>query len=516
MTVLGAELAGRPVIIGAGLAGLMTALHLAPEPVVVLSKSRLGDDVASAKAQGGVAAAMGGDDDPRFHAADTIDAGDGLCDPAVVSAITAAASGAIEELLRLGVPFDRGGDGNLALGLEAAHGRHRIVHAAGDGTGHAILLAVIAAVRRTPSITVLEEFEARRLVMRDGAIAGVLAIGPEGALLLPSRRIVIATGGLGYLYRYTTNPRGSFGQGIALAARAGAALADMEFVQFHPTALDVGLDPMPLVSEAVRGEGAILVDETGSRFMAHEGRAELEPRDVVARAVWRHRARGHRVYLDARSALGARFATRFPGIAAQCRRAGIDPATDLIPVRSAAHYHMGGIAVDHAGRSSVAGLWACGEAAATGLHGANRLASNSLLEAAVCGGWVAQSVAGMPAGTGLALPPVDVPAAADPGLVRGIMEEQVGVLRSAPSLSAAIEALWPLARDGGPAADPAMIGLIVATAALSRSESRGGHWRSDFPQAEPAQASRRVLQLGDAEAVARDVTGGSAARARGG
>ncbi len=501
MTIRTENLAGQPVIIGAGLAGLMTALHLAPEPVVVLSKFGLGADAASGEAQGGVAAAVGQDDDPRFHAADTISAGDGLCDPAVVAEITASGSRVIDELARLGVPFDRAVDGRFALGLEAAHGRRRIVHAAGDGTGRAILRAVIEAVRRTRSITVLEEFEARRLILHDGAIAGVLAIGPDGALLLPSNRVVIATGGLGYLYRHTTNPKGSFGQGLALAARAGAELADMEFVQFHPTALEVGLDPMPLISEAVRGEGAILVDETGERFMAGQGRGELEPRDVVARAVWHRIAAGHRVFLDAREALGAEFIQHFPGITAHCAAAGIDPATALIPVRPAAHYHMGGIAVDHAGRSSVPGLWACGEAAATGLHGANRLASNSLLEAAVCGGWVAESIAGAASGKPRSLPPQDVPQAAEPGLVRSIMEEKVGVIRSRQSLTGAIERLLPLAQ-GGAVSDPAMIGLMIATAALLRSESRGGHWRSDFPEASPAQASRRVLTLADVETIA--------------
>lgn len=510
------ELAGRPVIVGAGLAGLMTALHLAPEPVVVLSKSPLGADVASAEAQGGVAAAIGADDDARFHAADTISAGDGLCDPNVVAQITAAASNAVDELSRLGVPFDRAGDGRLALGLEAAHGRRRIVHAAGDGTGRAILRAVIEAVRRTPSIAILEEIEARRLILRDGAIAGVLAIGADGALLLPSQRVVIATGGLGYLYRHTTNPKGSFGQGLALAARAGAELADMEFVQFHPTALDVGLDPMPLVSEAVRGEGAILIDEVGNRFMAGQARAELEPRDVVARAVWRHIAAGHQVFLDARAALGSRFATRFPGIAAQCLAAGINPAVEPIPVRPAAHYHMGGIAVDHAGRSSVPGLWACGEAAATGLHGANRLASNSLLEAAVCGSWVADSVAGTVVRPARPLALVTVPPQADPTPVRAIMEDKVGVIRSRPSLVAAIGALLPLARGNGPASEPALVGLAIATAALLRAESRGGHWRIDHPVAEPSQASRKVLCLRDVEAVARRAAAESAEFAIGG
>jgi L-aspartate oxidase len=508
---------GQPIVIGAGLAGLMAALHLSPEPVIVLAKAPLGRGAASAWAQGGIAAAVGAGDDPAMHAADTLAAGDGLCDPAAVARITAAAQDAITELVRRGVAFDRTADGRLALGLEAAHRRHRIVHAGGDGSGREVMRALVAAVRQTPSITVLEGFEARRLIVHDGEIAGVvaagLAAGPAGPLVLPTARVIIATGGIGGLYRRTTNPAGAIGDGLALAARTGAALADMEFVQFHPTALDVDRDPMPLVSEAVRGEGAILVDETGDRFMAEYSRAELEPRDVVARAMWRRLHEGHRVFLDARSCLGSRFAERFPGIAAMCRAAGVDPAAMPIPVRPAAHYHMGGIAVDEAGRSSITGLWVCGEAAATGLHGANRLASNSLLEAVVCARWVAESVAGMAArkpgtfGSNLApswIHPLPLPA--DPAAVRDIMMEKVGVLRDRTGLLAAIEALRPMALSDGPAGDPALAGLLVATAALSRTESRGSHCRTDFPGHSPAYARRQTLRFDGGEV---DVTADS-------
>jgi L-aspartate oxidase len=331
--------------------------------------------------------------------------------------------------------------------------------------------------------------------------------------VLPTTGVIIATGGLGGLYRRTTNPTGATGGGLALAARAGAALGDMEFVQFHPTALDVDLDPMPLVSEAVRGEGATLVDETGARFMAEYGRAELEPRDVVARAMWRRLHEGHRIFLDARTCLGSRFAERFPGIAATCRAAGVDPATMPIPVRPAAHYHMGGIAVDEAGRSSITGLWACGEAAATGLHGANRLASNSLLEAAVCARFVAESVAGTAASRltktyRRQLKPSwsrPLPPTADAAPVRDIMMEKVGVLRDRSGLLTAIDALRPMAVSDAPTSDPAVVGLLVATAALARRESRGSHCRTDFPDRFPAGAHRLTLRFNDNEVA---VTGG--------
>jgi L-aspartate oxidase len=394
MTVVTRNIGRAPVIVGGGIAGLLTALRLVPLPVVVLTKAQLETEASSAWAQGGIAAAIGPGDDPELHLADTLAAGDGLCEVDVARRVTAAGPDAIELLLRYGVRFDRDHVGALRLGLEAAHRRHRIVHAAGDGTGREIMRALAAAVRETPSIIVMEGVEARRLMVADGAVTGVLAASERGdAMLLPTGRVLMATGGIGGLFLHTTNPRGSFGQGLSLAAGAGAALIDMEFVQFRPTALDVGEHPLTLVSEAVRGDGAILIDSTGTRFMADVPGQELAPRDVVARAVWCRQAEGHRVFLDARAALGDRFARRFPVIAAACAAAHIDPAKQPIPIRPTAHYHMGGIAVDEQGRSTLAGLWACGEVAGTGLHGANRLASNSLQEAVVCAGWVADSLA---------------------------------------------------------------------------------------------------------------------------
>ncbi len=476
-----------PVIIGGGLAGLMAALQLAPQKVIVLSRAPLGEEAASAWAQGGLSAAIGADDSPALHLADTLAAGDGLCDEPTARRIVEAAPALVDELARHGARFDPG------LGLEAGHSRRRIVHAMGDASGREILRAVIAAVRRAGHVEVMEACSAVRLLMRNGRIAGVLARGPGGPFVLRASRVVMATGGLGGLFGHSTNPSGAIGQGLVLAARAGAALADLEFVQFHPTALDVGLDPMPLVSEAVRGEGATLIDETNTRFMAGQGRAELEPRDVVSRAVWRHMQQGHRVFLDARTALGARFATRFPGITAACRAAGIDPATQPIPIRPAAHYHMGGIAVDAAGRSTVPGLWACGEAASTGLHGANRLASNSLLEAAVTGREVARDVSGTASRLGAPLAPLDLPAAPDATRVRQILSAHAGVLRDGEGLATAAAQLAPLALGRGGAADPALLALMMVSAMQRRTESRGGHSRTDFPATDPAQAHRATL-----------------------
>ncbi|WP_029003319.1 L-aspartate oxidase [Azorhizobium doebereinerae] len=503
-----ASLAGRPVVIGGGLAGLMTALALAPEPVVVLAQAPLGTEASSAWAQGGLAASMGADDDPAQHLADTLEAGDGLCDAAVARRILEAAPAAVAALAALGARFDQAADGSLALGLEAAHGRRRIVHAAGDGTGREIMRALAEAARRTPALALLEGVSARRLLLADGRVAGVLAADAAGRpLVLASDRVIIATGGVGGLFHDSTNPRGAWGQGLLLAAEAGAVLADPEFVQFHPTALDGPARPMALISEAVRGEGATLIDETGTRFMADAPGAELAPRDVVARRVWRHLSAGHRVLLDAR-AIEQRhaggFSGRFPAIAGLCRAAGLDPARQPIPIRPAAHYHMGGIAVDGEGRSTLPGLWACGEAASTGLHGANRLASNSLTEAAVCAGLVARSLGGTPAWRTAPGRVPDLPMAPDPALVRPILSRGLGVLRDAAGLTEAVRALLPLAQGGGPAAGPARVGLMMAVAALGREESRGAHCRTDFPDAAPPRRTRFTLAaaLADAQEVA--------------
>jgi L-aspartate oxidase len=496
---------GAAVIIGGGLAGLMTALALAPRPVLLLTRAPLGLESSSVLAQGGIAASIGADDDASLHLKDTLAAGDGLCDETLAAAILAAAPTAIEQLVRLGVAFDRDADDKIALGLEAAHSRRRIVHAGGDATGRDIIRALVRKACETPSITVLEGTTARRLVVEDNAVTGLLGHTGQGEpVLFATNRVVIAAGGIGGLFLHGTNPAGSFGQGLALAARAGAVMADLEFVQFHPTALDTRSFPLKLISEAVRGEGAIIIDERGERFMADVPGAELAPRDIVARVVWRHIAAGHRVFLDARNVRGLDFARRFPTITAHCLEAGIDPVTQPIPVRPAAHYHMGGISVDKSGRTSVDGLWACGEAACTGLHGANRLASNSLLEAAVCGNWVARDIAETASirPRGPRLLPDGGASRSDPALVRPILSRAAGVLRDGEGLRAAAGALYPLAISQHAASDPAIAGLMIVIAALRRAESRGAHGRTDFPNhANPAR--RSMLRLDDALQTAR-------------
>jgi len=497
------HLAGRPVIIGGGIAGLRTALHLAPEPVLLLSRSPLGADASSVWAQGGLAASLGDDDDPALHISDTLAAGDGLCNAQAARRIVYAAPAAIEDLARLGVCFDRTPAGALRLGLEAAHSRRRIVHAGGDGSGREVMRALIAAVRSTPSILVVEGVEARRLAVEDGRITGVLASCSTGPVSLATGRVVLATGGIGGLFHDSTNPLGSCGQGLALAAHAGAVLADLEFIQFHPTALDGPRRPMPLISEAVRGEGALIVDETGRRFLDDVRGAELAPRDIVARAVWKHLANGHRAFLDVRERPGATFAQHFPTIASACSKAGIDPARDLIPIRPAQHYHMGGVAVDLAGRTSIPGLWACGEVASTGLHGANRLASNSLTEAVVCARWVAESLAGTPARRTEPAIASACPSP-DPKTVRPLLSHALGVVRDGEALKAAARALLPLAERKETASDPAAVGLMITIAALRRRESRGAHFRTDFPH-HATVARRSQITLEAAIAATREL-----------
>jgi L-aspartate oxidase len=507
------------VIVGAGIAGLTAALDLAPRRVVVLSKTALGAGAATAWAQGGIAAAVGSDDSPELHAADTLAVAGGIADTHAVDVLTHEASHRIADLVRFGATFDRSADGEFALGREGAHGRRRILHAGGDATGRALLDALVEAVRATPSIRVVESAVALDLVRDDGRVGGVLADVSGEPVAFSASAVVLATGGIGALYAHTTNPLGACGDGLAMAARAGAVLADLEFVQFHPTALDVGHDPMPLVTEALRGEGATIVDDRGERFLCNvHPAAELASRDVVARAIYERRRSGSRVFLDARNVKS--FARHFPTVFASCAAAGIDPAQEPIPIAPAAHYHMGGVAVDDWGRTSLPGLWACGEVAATGVHGANRLASNSLLEGVVFAERVARDIAGFTTAPVQserleALAPrssVDAEAPQPPAIaaMRRIMDENVGVVRDGEGLRDALEALdrlGPQAASSRLLANRLIVARAVAQAALARPETRGSHARRDYPAARPEYAHRSFVT--PADAIASDV--GSAA-----
>jgi L-aspartate oxidase len=510
------------VIVGGGLAGLFCALKLAPRTVTVISAAPLGQGASTAWAQGGIAAAVGEGDSAEAHAADTIAVGAGLVDATIALGLAREAGARIHDLLHYGVPFDRDLEGKLAVGREAAHSARRIVHVRGDMAGQAIMSALIEAVRKTPSIRVIEGFVAEALLTGDGAVTGLqlrnVADATAKPVTIASRAVVLATGGIGHLYAVTTNPVEASGVGLAIAARAGAIIADPEFVQFHPTAIMVGRDPAPLATEALRGEGATLINDKGERFMqAQHPLAELAPRDIVARGVFAEIAAGHGAFLDARAALATHFAEKFPTVYASCMAAGIDPMRQPIPVAPAAHYHMGGIAVDVDGRTSLQGLWAGGEASSTGAHGANRLASNSLLEAVVYAARIAEDIGGHTIAAPGRLPAASIeqrndamPALAEKTL-RAMMTSHVGVIRDGDGLAEAVRSFAAIERDTSNLAlrNMATTALLVAASAWSRCESRGAHCRIDYPAVQPALAHRTMTTL----AAARDIAASLSERA---
>ena len=492
------------LVIGAGLAGLSAALAAAPRPVLVLSAASLGEGSASAWAQGGMAAALGEDDDPALHAADTLAAGAGLCEAEAVDILTREGPAAVRRLVELGAPFDRRADGGFVQSLEAAHSRARVARVGGDGAGRAIMTAVIAAARSAGHIEIRENAEARTLLAdSEGRVRGAVVRTPGGLTQIVAPVTVLATGGLGGLYAVTTDPAAVRGEGLALAALAGAAIRDAEFVQFHPTAIDIGADPAPLATEALRGEGLRLVNADGEAFMArYHPAAELAPRDVVARAIDLERRAGRGAFLDARAAVGEAFPHEFPFVFARCMEAGIDPRVQPIPVLPAAHYHMGGVATDLSGATSLPGLYAAGECASVGVHGANRLASNSLLEAAVFGSRAGASAreAAWQSTRPLAAPlPVDLT-----GDQMSVLREQMslgaGVARDTAGLSRLIAWLSHLDAAHGEAL-PLVAARLVAEAALDRRESRGAHGRVDFPAMDAV--ARHTSRTLDAPATAR-------------
>ena len=506
------------VVVGAGLAGLFLALKLSPRPVTVISGTLLGDGVSSAQAQGGIAGAVGPDDSIAAHATDTIDAGDGLVNEAMAHSIAREAADRIDDLRDHGVLFDRDNNGDFVLSRAAAHSAGRVARVAGDGAGKAIMTALIEAVRSTPSVTLLEEYEAQELVTEGDVpqqrVTGLYLSRPDDVAarykVANVSVVVLATGGIGALYRVTTNPAHARGDGLAIGARAGAIVADAEFVQFHPTAIDVDQDPLPLAIEILRGEGATLVDGVGRHFMTDvHADADLAPRDVAARAIYQQIATGKGVFLDATNAIGAQFKNRFPVVYRSCMEAGIDPSIEPIPITPAAHAHMGGLRTDAQARTNVAGLWAVGEVAATGFHGANQLASNSTLEAIAMATRAAadilQTVAEETDADNGNITRERSPHLPDFGarsaglaMIRETMSRHVGVERDDERLRQALQTLKDIAAAGAgdPVIENATIAArFVAEAALRRRESRGGHIRCDHPDRDPALARSRTMTL---------------------
>ena len=505
------------IVVGSGIAGLTAALRARAlgRTVLLVTKAQVNEG-STRWAQGGIAAALSEEDSPEEHLHDTLVAGVGLCDADAVRILVTEGPPAVRELIEVGAHFDRDASGEIALTREGGHLRDRIAHAGGDATGAEISRALVAAVRRDPGIEVVENALALDL-LRDatGAAQGVtlhvMGSGQRdgiGAALAPA--VILATGGFGQVFGQTTNPYVSTGDGVALALRAGADIADMEFVQFHPTVMWLGplaQGQQPLVSEAVRGEGAVLLDNSGTRFMLDQHPlADLAPRDIVAKAIMRRmREEGSpHVWLDGRMLGADTWLQRFPTILESCRSRGIDPVTDLIPVAPAQHYVSGGVRTDLSGRASIPGLYACGEVACTGVHGANRLASNSLLEGLV---FARRIIAALGEDEVVVRDPMPLPS--NDGLlphgvrrpIQQVMDTDAGVLRSANSLLEAETALQEFGAASGAApstedwetANIHQIASVLVRHALIRTETRGSHWREDFPDRDDERWRLRLV-----------------------
>ena len=502
------------LIVGSGIAALRAAIELADDGQTLVLTKGGAEHGSTTFAQGGIAAAVGDADSPELHAADTLAAGDGLCRSDAVRVLTERGPHYVQDLIEWGARFDREPDGRIALAREAAHSVRRVLHAR-DATGREISRVLWQRVSGLPRVRVIEHALAVDAVVADGLCAGARYLDEQGRHgTVTAAATLLATGGAGQLYRETTNPSVATGDGIAIAYRAGARMVDLEFVQFHPTALAVDGAPRFLLSEALRGEGAVLVNEAGVRFMRNaDPDGDLAPRDRVARAIAREAERtGGRVYLTLQDLQPAFVHERFPTIAAACAREGLDLAHDRIPVGPAAHYLMGGVDVDLDGRTSVSGLFAAGEVACSGVHGANRLASNSLLEGLVFGAGAAGAMRRWAAARGRpkrppaadvrpsGAPRSDGPSESD---VRSLMWRDVGLFRDGPRLTRALETLqaWDAALepaassvDAARLASLVTVGCLMARAALRREESRGAHFRSDFPERNDIDWARHVTE----------------------
>ncbi|WP_085907913.1 L-aspartate oxidase [Kiloniella majae] len=512
------------LVIGAGLAGLMAALRLAPKAVTLLSKGPLGQEASSTWAQGGISAALDPADSPASHLADTLAVAGGIADEDIAALVTDLGPERIRDLIDLGVIFDHNEKG-LSLSREAAHSHRRVVHANGDSTGREVMRVLQRRIQEAAHITVLENAEAIDLLCQNNQVFGATLLQDNKSQTISADATIIATGGIGQIYSATTNPFAACGDGLAMAARAGAKLKDLEFVQFHPTAIDVEATPRPLATEALRGDGAWLVNETGKRFMEDEHPlAELAPRDVVARGIWRQIQKGHRCYLDCRKSIGKAFPEHFPTVYAHCENHDIDPVKDLIPVVPAAHYHMGGIETDNRGRTNLGGLWVCGEAACTGLHGANRLASNSLLEALVFAPLVSKDVCDFLAeNPARNIPEIEIfknpntrssSAKNDNEAIHQLQTLNycyIGLCRDENGLKTLLKELDRL-EINHPHASTRLrnimtVSCLIATTALERKESRGGHYRLDYPESDPQYQRHSTLKLNkDTKDVATDTT----------
>lgn len=482
------------LILGSGIAGLYAALLAAQHGrVAVVTKGPI-EESNTKYAQGGIAAAVGPGDTPAQHLTDTLAAGAGLCDRAAVEVLVREAPDRIRRLSELGVPFDSE-HGAVALGREGAHSRPRILHAGGDRTGDAIETVMVRRIREA-GVDVYDRHAVTELRLEDDRVIGAEALDGDGrSVSLRSERTILATGGAGQLYTLTTNPAVATGDGVALAWRASAVVRDMEFVQFHPTALRLPGVPTFLLTEALRGEGAILRNAGGAAFMSkYDERAELAPRDVVSRAIATEmrRSGADHVLLDITHADPDFVAARFPGVYQHCLRYELAITHTAAPVAPAAHYFMGGVYTDHWGRTTRPGLYACGEVASTGVHGANRLASNSLLETVV---FAQRAVEAAQRDDSAAAPPADaVPinlagptAAPDRAAVQSVLWEHAGIVRDAEGLTAAAAAIDAWDRpaggvEGATLANMALVGRLIVEAALRRDESRGAHYRGDAPE----------------------------------